>query len=246
MAIVKRVLVLHDYGDGSLQWFKDSLEVQGKVSVTTLSGDELFASSELSHSITNHGAEFSVIINKHKLITKNCFDLVINRLTNIGTIFRFTTHADDILYCFYELQALYLGLLHSFSCPVLNRPSSGTLAVTWHTPADWQYLALKSGLQLVNGIRFNEADNVEFYTPYEIKYIIFCCGQLCGVDRPYHLDAAIRQFARGADCDILCLTFVIGSDLLWRFHSATTIPNLQNGGEELITAILSKLESNLI
>ncbi len=242
----RRVLVLHDQADPSATWLRDEFARDSDIVADFISGEELFGAACIAHEVNSRDSTFRLQFGRVRLITHRDFSFVINRLTYPAQFLRTVIHAEDLSYVIGELSALYVSILSSFSCPVMNLPSGGGLYGTWRGDVDWALLAAQCGLSPRRPILTRSTDNrlptgprVPLVTSDVASLVLFEDG-VYGRAAPPGLATRLKDFRHRSECQLLGVAFAVQPDGDWTYLYTQWSPDLRIGGQPLGSALLSR------
>jgi hypothetical protein len=146
-------------------------------------------------------------------------------------------------YAVQELYAFYLGWLYSLPQPILNPPTPQGLCGRWRYPVEWVALAAKAGLKTRSvrlSSRSHDAATLQPSWGELGTRLVYCvAGNVIGEEIPSEIAEGCRRLAALSETPLLGIEFDAGPS--WTFLSASATPDLMEGGERLIDALLAVL-----
>ena len=254
LSVVDALLVLGEASDAGAQWLLSQLRAAGERCV--LATPELLAfAARRTQRLDSDGVTADVALVPSD--GPGTPRLVVNRLVRApGDAWR---HAapDERDYAMAELAAFSLSWLHGLPCPVRNRPSPTSLpgpspdallaavaaahagfdvpAVRW-VPDASPYPLLEAAIRAAGG-------------GARVGQLTVLDGAVVGIRRlesalgrpvPRRILAAVAGFVVRIDAEesLIGIDVVVGADQRWWFAGSTPLPDLELGGEDLVSAVL--------
>lgn len=240
-------LVLCDSADPSGPRAAHQLRWRGLKPLELVTSDALATARLWEHRISTHDTSIEIVLADGRRIHSTEIKGVLNRIVTFPPTQLKQAHKDDLAYAAHELFAFYVSWLNAFRSPVVNRPTSFGLSGAQRTASQWTAMAYCSGLPICTWRVSSRHHGTPAMTPElfekvqeEVRQIIVLGRAVVPSTIPRDIADGCRRLATSAKVDLLVIQFStvnIGDDSRWTFSSATTIPNLICGGEELIDAL---------
>jgi hypothetical protein len=226
-------LLLSQRGDAVADWLAAGLRARGRA-VEHVTADRLLGARRIEHRLGAAPPSFSVELADGPVLRSGELRRVWNRLTTVPDWPPGADTSQDGDYARQELFALWLSWLESVSCPVRNRPGPQGLSGVWLARLQWAVLARRAGLpvaevELAPGAE--DGDALAGALPGPL--VLVAAGAVFGAPAAESLVGGCRALASAVGAELLELRFVADHDG-WRFHSASTLPDLRRGGDALI------------
>ena len=236
------ILVLCEEFDYAALWAADSMRRRGQP-VQVITGAHLTAAAGWQHRVSSTCADCEISFADGTHLRGSDTGGVLNRLFGVPVSWARRYGGGDRDYALQEMHALYLSWLHALPGPVLNPPTPQGLCGNWRHISAWTALAAKAGLPVRPFRQASTADpdGIEQAVPTtEMLYVID--GQVVGPDAlvaPFA--AASICLAQAAGTKLLGINFAPNPNGAWQMTGASILPDLINGGDALIDALIATL-----
>jgi hypothetical protein len=168
---------------------------------------------------------------------------VLNRLSYLPVDHFRAALADDRPYAGLEQQAIFLSWMHALPGVVINRPWPRSLCGEFRSPAEWVWLAVKAGLPV---LPYHQSDGQALDYPLKnatYRMVAFD-GQIYNVFYPWvdeSLRNSIHLLAGLSGLRLMGLDFLLNPAGEPQFVNATSLPDLQLGGDVLLDVLKAGL-----
>ncbi|MEO5895359.1 MAG: hypothetical protein ABIS06_06630 [Vicinamibacterales bacterium] len=171
---------------------------------------------------------------------------VLNRISFVPAHLLQHLVAADRIYAQQEWTALHISWLSSLHAPVLNLPVIEGLCGAWRHRSEWAWLAGQAGLDAGNYLQGASAQSAGVSgtaagaATHDLRSVIAIDGR--GIGSYVGEDVADACGRLG----VLAKTRLLGVDLdahTGAFLSASPLPDLRSGGEQIIDALASALRA---
>jgi hypothetical protein len=243
-------LVICDAADIAGIWAYRRLAERGLRPLELFTAQVLATAVRVDHRVGANGAFSEIETADGRCLRSTDIEGTLNRLTWVPDHHLKIAAPPDSEYAANELNAMFLSWLSSLPGTMLNRPSSGGLAGRWRHPSEWALLAARAGLT-PHPYHMSTADPPHPPTPTEasdsVGEVITVFVVSNRVVAREHLPARVREGCRRLS--LIAGTPLLGIDLAqvggrpWSFVTATPVPNLVAGGDDLVEAIHFALTS---
>lgn len=239
-------LVIGSPDDQSAHWVYNGLKAAGLDPIQWLSVDVLSCSLMWEHRVSSNNPSITIELYDGEKIEGSEVRGVVNRITSLQIPQLEIVSESDRDYALHEFNAFFLSWLYSLDAPVLNRPSSGNLSGPWMHRSEWLLLAAQSGLP-TQPCNVSSYDNSRYATEdsqlstYSSQ--VFVVGrQVVGDNIPESIAQGCRRLAELSNTSLLGITFALDFQEPWTCIGATPLPDVQMGGQNLLTALKLQLE----
>jgi hypothetical protein len=219
------------------------LVTRGLQPLEIISAEELACNLRFEHRLTTGACSVHITLADGRVINSAAVRGTLNRLHAIPYAHLRTANATDRQYAEQELFALYLSWLNALPGVMLNRPSPQGLCGDWRHPAEWAWLANRSGLATAR-YQQSEAHNPVTFYPIETRTtrtLIVVNGACYGAEAPQRVADGCSRLAELSETPLLGCDFSLSPSGDWIFSNASPLPDLRKGGASLQTAIADAL-----
>src|SRR6185369_1777074 len=239
-------LVLCSANDISAQWAYHGLKRRGLDPLEMIYAEALPFSLSWEHRVTADGASINLTLPDGRSIEGGSIKGALNRLIAVPSLQ--VAHSPDGEYATQEFSALFLSWLYALPDLVINRATPQGLCGQWRQISEWVWLASRAGLpvpafkQSSNDL-INEAviERRLFPMGTPTRTLIVINGTVCGADIPDVIRDGCARLSELSGTALLGVEFVQNTDDHWLFASATPMPDMRYGGEELLDRLASIL-----
>ncbi len=230
----------------------------GTDAVQLRSINEIVFAPYWEHEVSDTGTQSRVRFHDGSSLSDFRPTVVLNRLDAADIPASVGTHPMDKEYGRLEWGALLLSWLNSMDIPVVNPPTAGSLSGGAFRIAPWYQLARRAGLQVMPRYATTDARDFPPLRGYEKSgdgaygwyqqhgEHDWCATDVVGsatFDAPSaEIGGACQRLAGFARVRMLQAVFcrMTGAQSSWRFHSATTTPDLRT--DDRLLALVALLE----
>ena len=238
------ILVLCDEADRSALWAMDVLRERG-LSPTMLTGETLASVVRWHHRLGTAGVECELSFPGGAHLCSREIRGVLNRLPYIPSAWQRRIGGPDREYALQEIYAFILSWLHALPGPVLNPPTPQGLCGNWRHPAAWAALAVSVGLP-ARPFRQTSADSpllpsqIAANSTTSTVYVVGTRAIGHSVLISSYAQNCVR-LAEKSLSPLLGIDFALDGAGCWQMLSASVMPDLASGGEELADALATAL-----
>jgi hypothetical protein len=240
------VLVFCEGFDHSALWAAGRLGERGTV-VDVVSADDLAAAECWDHRLGAAGTAITIQLTDGRRVTGDDRCGVLNRLSYLPAAWLRRVGGPDRDYALQEMYALYVSWLHALKGPVMNRPTPQGLCGNWRHPSIWMLLAARAGLPVPRFCQSSDDDPALSWqsrtAPTALTAFVAGRHVVAPPALPIGLREPCRRLADAAGVTLLGVDFEPDSAGIWRFASASVMPNLMAGGDALIDALAETLSA---
>jgi hypothetical protein len=232
-------LVLHESHDMAAIWATQRLRARGHV-VEAADGHELAGVRRWHHRLGRAGAEFEIVLASGRVLASRAICGVFNRLSFLPAAWLQRIGGADRDYAVQEMHALYLSWLNAIPGRIVNAPTPQGLCGNWRHHSVWTVLAHRAGLPVARYTQSQDDDPAFRWTANgtATQHVLVVRDKVVApLGCPEALDGPCRRLAGLAGCHLLGIGFDEAAPGAWRFHSATTMPDLVVGGELAVDAL---------
>ena len=228
-------------------WVYQGLKRRGLVSLEVFTPEALVYNRRFEHRLLSDETVTRIMLADGRVLDGTQFDGVLNRINALPVEHLQSAVSDDRQYAAQEQRAVFLSWLYSLPGVLINRPGARGLCGDLLSLAEWTWLAGQAGLPTLT---FHQNDQTPGGTLDESPYtgsifqIIVLDGQIYGQRPPAFSADMMGCISRLAD---FCGLRLFGMDFCFKpegeqlFASATTLPDLRLGGEEILDALAEAL-----
>jgi hypothetical protein len=143
------------------------------------------------------------------------------------------------------MYAFFLSWIHSLPRPLLNPPVPQGLCGNWRHPSNWVYLASQAGLPARTYQQSNDdnPDALWKFAPDTAAATVFVVGNqvIMPPVLPSQLSDGCLSLADASGTPLLGIDFTFHDHEGWQFNGASVMPDLIQGGEPLLDAMIEVL-----
>jgi len=240
-------LIFCELYDQSALWVHEGLKSRG-LKVELISKEMLTSAQKWEHRVGNEQISNMIVLSDGRVIDNKLIKGVINRLQWSPLDNILSLNATEKDYVNSEINAFYLSWMYSLPGVILNRPTPQGLAGQWRHISEWNYIAGKAGLPVpiyketsYNRTQKDRSKVSSFSSVKTLKRVIVIGDILLGKEIPLYVREGCKQVAKLAEVEMLGVDFTINKNGSWLFENATTCPDLKEGGDTLLDALVNIL-----
>ena len=235
-------LVLCDADDEPAKWAYRGLKSRGLAPLELITTNDMDQGVSWEHHVGREGASVAFTLADGREIHSRTVRGVLNRLRWAPVKNLIYTRPEEREYATQELLAFFTSWLHCLPKPVLNKPSPHGLSGRWRHVSEWIWLASKAGLptpeyrqssrDLASEFLFSDSiasgEGTGTVEAIVLNRRVFC------VETPPSLREGCLRLSEVSGTTIIGIEFANSSEDSWTLAGVTTMPDLRQGGEELL------------
>lgn len=240
-------VVLCEVNDLAALWAYQGLIDKGLQPLELISSQALSYALKWDHQVGSEIVNVKIQLTNDKMLDGSEIKGVLNRLVVVHT--EHLARFPDREYAMQEYNALFLSWLNSIPARVINRAVPYGLSGQWRHLSEWIWMASKSGLYTP---KFRQSSDIYNNTHTEPEFqaadgldhreVIVACGHVIGSELPDNISKGSKRLSDISGTDLLGIRFAVDSSENWIFESATPLPDLRLGGDELIEILAKSLK----
>jgi hypothetical protein len=243
--------------DEAALWAYQGLRARGLAPLELVMAGDLAFARHWEHRIGAAGASTDVVLADGREIRGREVRGVLNRLQWLPTDSLALIRPGDREYVSQELAAFYLSWLYSLPAPMLNRPTPQGLAGQWRHPSAWAWLATMARLPVADLHKTSQdldghgalgspylppGANPSLFSGPPVQTVFVIAGCVIGPPLPTAIREGCQRLAALSGAGLLGIDLLPGGPPYvapvppgaWTFGTASPIPDLRRGGEELL------------
>ena len=233
------VLVISELEDTCSTWLISEFTKRG-FDVQHIFPDELIIDSEINLYITNIYQSLKLKTKDGRVINNNNVELLINRIYRFPRPSIDINNNKDIIYTAEEIRATIVPWIHSFNCPIYNKPHPySSFGLVMH-PLKWKSIASKFALKPA----YEKLENGKLSNDYKNSSRILVIGNriihLHGKVVPKDIESGLLRLSTFLDQSLIEYEFQNNNNKL-ELISGNTFPCLQEYGQKLIEDLINQL-----
>lgn len=243
-------LVICSAQDASAIWAYQGLRRRGLNPVELVTAEALTTNVRWEHTVGIDGANINITLADGRVIDNRNIKGVLNRITHVPL--GHLSGAPDYEYATQEYTALFMSWLRALPAPMFNDVDSQGLSGAWRHASEWVYLANQAGLPTAAYTQTSHDDiddtvQLRRLLPKDTptSMVITVGDKVFGPYMPPAVSRSCRELARVSRTPLLGIELAAGnSPYAWTFASATPMPDLRMGGEQLLDTLAVSLFQN--
>jgi hypothetical protein len=234
-------LVLCEPTDLSAIWAWKGLRARGMEPVELVTSHALAYNLRFEHRIGCEGSSTIMTLADGRVINSATVRGTLNRLQQVPTAHLQAANTQDKQYAEQELHALFLSWLSALPGPLINKPTPRGLCGAWRPISEWAVLGARAGLPTEYHVDSDLGRSIHAFPCPKARSAtgVVLQGRCFGA-LPADLWPGSARLSELADTALLQVEFV-RRDTSWRLADATPLPDLREGGEQLLQALTESL-----
>jgi hypothetical protein len=233
-------LILCTNEDISAHWAFQGLQQRGLAPVELITADHLAYGRVWEHRVGAATPSIRFTLPDGRTVCSTQVSGVLNRLLSAPQDLIRCAQQDDRDYAQQELSSFYLSWLQALPGVVINRPTPQGFCGRWRHTSEWAVLAQRAGLPAPpyrQSVDDAPAQGYATLAPAgaSVINVVVLKSQFFGPPLPQDITAACCRFANLAECELMGISLFQSESGNWLFSSATPYPDLQTGGQPLLT-----------